>query len=558
MRRAMTVDEALNPQVVAVYARFSNDVLQRKASIDDQVRTCTDAAEANGWTVDPSLIFTDAGVSGAQMLTREGIQSLMHRVENDKARTFHGVVFDDTSRLGRNVSEVVTFCKVCEFNRVFVYFVAQDLDSRDPNFQPVLIQYATADEHFLKKNKHAVKRGQKGRIAEGMIHGGRYYGYATVAIADPTKRSTASKIAIKGVKLVIDEVEAAAIRGIFKWAEEGRSCAQIARDCSDANFPRPRTPRGTAGIWTRDNVWSIVTNRLYCGFLSYGKKTTATHPVTGKIEMRPVPESEWTVKHFPELAIVTTEQWERVRSVIDSRKQIGILRMAGAAKRDRSAPISLFSGLLFCDECGNPFVVAGHSRPNGRSLMCKSYRYERQKCSCSLGVDEPLLETRLIEHLVTQILAQKPLDSAVECFYEALNSQILSADEIRKKAEASSVSLVRERDRLGKERENIIASLRELGPIESLKFEFARIETRLKQVDDQLPRTTKPEVRRVPLEEARAFIRTQAHRLSEVLLADRRSARQAILRHVGPLRLRLDKKHFPPVFQVKGDVRLCR
>lgn len=91
-----------------------------------------------------------------------------------------------------------------------------------------MIHFASGDEQFLKKLKHAVTLGQKGPIAEGMIHGGRYYGYKTVAIADPTKRSTASKTAIKGVKLVIDDVAAAAVRGIFGWTEEGRSFRQIA------------------------------------------------------------------------------------------------------------------------------------------------------------------------------------------------------------------------------------------------------------------------------------------------------------------------------------------
>jgi hypothetical protein len=121
-----------------------------------------------------------------------------------------------------------------------------------PELLPTDDQFASGDEQFLKKLKHAVTRGQKGRIAEGMIHGGRYYGYKTVAIADPTKRSTASKTAIKGVKLVIDDVAAAAVRAIFGWAEEGRSFRQIATDCSDANFPRPCTISGAAGVWTRD------------------------------------------------------------------------------------------------------------------------------------------------------------------------------------------------------------------------------------------------------------------------------------------------------------------
>ena len=558
MRHPVTVPEALSPQTVAVYARFSNDQLQRDASIDDQVRTCTEAALAHGWALDPSLTFSDAGISGAQMATREGIQSLLHRIENDNATTFHGVLFDDSSRLGRNLSEVLSFCKICEFHQVFLYFVNQELDSRDPNFYQVIIQYASGDEQFLKKLKHAVTRGQKGRIAEGMIHGGRYYGYKTEAIVDPTKRSTASKLAIKGVKLLIDDVEAAAVRAIFGWAEEGRSFRQIARACADADYSRPNTTLETAGIWTADNIGSIVNNRLYCGFLIYGKKTTVKHPITGKIQMRRVPESQWTIKHFPHLAIVTAEQWDRVQSVIDSRKSIGIVRMAGTAKRDISAPISLLSGLLFCDRCGNPFVVASKRRLNGRSLMCKSFRYERQKCSCSLPIDEVLLETRIVEHLVNRILAHNPLDSAIDAFHQALNAQIASADEARKKAEASSAALLREQNRVGRERENIIASLREIGPTESLKCEFARIEARLKQIEEQLPPTNQRKPSRVSMEDARAFIHTQAHRLTELLLADRNSTRQAMLRFVGPLRLCLDADHTPPTFHVKGTLHLCR
>ena len=134
VKRAPAVPEVLSPEVVCVYARFSNDQLQRDASIEDQVRTCADAATANGWLVEPSLIFRDAGISGAQMSTRDGIQTLLHRIESEKTKTFQGVLFDDSSRLGRNLSEVLSFCKICEFYQVFLYFVNQELDSRDPNF----------------------------------------------------------------------------------------------------------------------------------------------------------------------------------------------------------------------------------------------------------------------------------------------------------------------------------------------------------------------------------------------------------------------------------------
>jgi DNA invertase Pin-like site-specific DNA recombinase len=89
--------------VMGIYARFSNDKLQRDASIDDQVRTCTETAEQKGWLIDRAILFSDAGASGARMATREGIQNLLKRIESDRIKNYHGFLFYDSSRLGRNL-----------------------------------------------------------------------------------------------------------------------------------------------------------------------------------------------------------------------------------------------------------------------------------------------------------------------------------------------------------------------------------------------------------------------------------------------------------------------
>ncbi len=111
------------------------------------------------------------------MSTRDSLQVLLKLIESDKTKSYHGFMFDDASRLGRNLSEVLQFCKLCQFHGVFLYCVNQQLDSRNPNFYELIKNYASSDENFLKSLGHAVIRGQKGRIKAGMIHGGRYYGY---------------------------------------------------------------------------------------------------------------------------------------------------------------------------------------------------------------------------------------------------------------------------------------------------------------------------------------------------------------------------------------------
>ena len=59
---------------VALYARYSSDN-QRDASITDQLRMCRLRAEKEGWTVVEE--YTDHAISGASMILRPGVQSLI-------------------------------------------------------------------------------------------------------------------------------------------------------------------------------------------------------------------------------------------------------------------------------------------------------------------------------------------------------------------------------------------------------------------------------------------------------------------------------------------------
>lgn len=551
---SVSVDSPLT--VVGAYARFSNDGLQRDSSIDDQFTTCTQAAEEQGWVYDPSLQFSDAGLSGALMATREGIQALLQRIESDKTKTYHGFMFDDTSRLGRNLSEVLQFCKLCQFHGVFLYFVNQQLDSRNPSFYELIKNYASSDENFLKSLGHAVIRGQRGRIKNGMIHGGRYYGYKGEAVLDPLKRSTASKIAIKGVKLVIDELEAEVVRTIYKWAEQGYSLMHIVRECIAANFPRPERRKRAKTVWTVSAVSQILHSRLYCGYLSYGKSTNAKHPVTGRIENRSTEKSKWMEEYFPDLAIVTVEQWEQVQAISKSHSTFGAHRLGGMGRRNKSDPIPLFSGLLVCGSCGGAYVVTDKNFEGDRILQCKNYRFYKT-CDNPLTLIEPVLEQCLIDHIVNQLLIPKNLDFALERFQTELNARIANEELQRKGSQASKKKLIREQSRLELELKNIINSLREIGPEESLKSEFQRIQGRLNLIANEFRENIVPELRPISAEDAYQFIHSRAERLSELLLANRASAQRVIRQFIGSLTVSRHPEGHLPMCRIQGGLRIC-
>src|SRR5437016_1407874 len=90
----------------AVYARYSSN-LQRPASIDDQVRNCRKHAAQAGWTIDEDYVRSDAALTGQTLNSRDALNSLIANVRCSP-RPFDCLLIDDTSRLGRNISDSQT------------------------------------------------------------------------------------------------------------------------------------------------------------------------------------------------------------------------------------------------------------------------------------------------------------------------------------------------------------------------------------------------------------------------------------------------------------------
>jgi len=53
-----------------------SDDQQRKASIEDQIRNCHDAAEEEGWHIAKEHIYVDEGKTGTTMFDRPGFAAL--------------------------------------------------------------------------------------------------------------------------------------------------------------------------------------------------------------------------------------------------------------------------------------------------------------------------------------------------------------------------------------------------------------------------------------------------------------------------------------------------
>ena len=65
----------------AIYARYSSD-LQREASIDDQIRECTNYVQREGWSI--SNTYADAALSGSSIALRPEFTRMMLDARADK------------------------------------------------------------------------------------------------------------------------------------------------------------------------------------------------------------------------------------------------------------------------------------------------------------------------------------------------------------------------------------------------------------------------------------------------------------------------------------------
>jgi hypothetical protein len=153
------------------------------------------------------------------------------------------------------------------------------------------------------------------------------------------------------------------------------------------------------------------------------------------------------------------------------------------------------------------------------------------------------------------MLTPEGIDCAVELFHEQLNSRLKLRQEELRKARSNSHALVREQNRQESERKNIIASLLELGPVESLKAEFNRVEGRLRIIANGLKENVAQVPLEVSLDNARQFVHDRAKQLSELLLSDRTSAQQAIRRFIGQLTISRAPAGRVPMCRVQGGVQ---
>jgi DNA invertase Pin-like site-specific DNA recombinase len=541
-----------SPKRVAIYARYSSD-LQRPSSIEDQIRQCRDAAARNGWVVVDEYIRSDAAVSGRSLVGRGGLEDLVSLAETSP-RPFDGILIDDTSRFGRNLSDTLPLSDILENASVFLYFANCSLDSRDPNFRLLFIAYGQQDEQYSRRLGEKVHSGQRGQVLQGFVGSGRTYGYVNVPIEDPSRKGLYGRPFVEAVRLEVNPEEAAVVIRIFELYVGGCGCRAIAMKLNKDGIPSALQGQSPVRrIWNTFTVSSILKNEKYHGVHVWNRTKVVRNPRTHCKEQRPRPQSEWERVLIPEWRIVPEHLWALAVEVNRTRRGPS-WRKTGGLNRSEASRGYVFSSVMICGICEGNFNVIGGKGGDAR-YGCKRHRYSGI-CKNSLTIRREVLEARLL-----QALSRNARSDEVRAHLSAeFHNQLMVAwKDRRKKARqlSSSAKALRDKqDKLRHQAENLVNAIAATKGSALVYARLDSIETQMRNIDALLATQGKEKMASPSLDDLKSFLDRKLVTLEAVLARNPTMAKQRILKHVGKLIMNPTYPAQGPTYQVTGDLRL--
>ena len=320
----------------------------------------------------------------------------MELIENDQVAI---LVTKDISRLGREYLEVGRITELI-LPSYGVRFIAinDGVDSKfesSNDFTPIRNWFNELLAKDSSKKVRAVKRMQAER---GEILGGRPpYGYRK----DETVR--------KGI--VPNEETAPIVKRIFDLCAGGKGPNQIARILSEEQVLNPtnyyfqKYGVSHCGLdttmpyrWTSSGVTGILDNRTYLGEMAGLRSTTLSYK--NKKLIRNGESDQVIVKNTHE-ALIMQEQWDMVQELRQRKKRI---------PKHMDEP-NIFSGMVFCADCGKPMVLhRAHTMDASKNnFVCYTYKKKGKTVCTSHYMREHDLKAVILDDLrrVTHFVRQK-------------------------------------------------------------------------------------------------------------------------------------------------------
>ncbi|HEX7937026.1 MAG TPA: recombinase family protein [Paraburkholderia sp.] len=488
-----------------IYGRYSTDK-QKETSVADQVRVCTQRAQA--LFPDGELVAShcDEGVSGSTRVeSRNGCKRMM---ANAMAGRFDVLVVEALDRLSRDQVEQETILRRLEFHGIRVIGVADGYDSTSSSRKVQRAVRGLVNELYIDDLRCKTIRGQTGQVERGFIAGGKSYGYDIVK----TER---------GSDYQVNEDQAKWVRFIFEKFAAGWSTFQLCNHLNALGVPSPRN-----STWMRSALYGsprkgsgILNNSAYIGTYIWNRSQWIKDPDSGARVRQDRPESEWKTEQRDHYRIVSDELWKAVRQRMGAdRLNAGT---SGAGRPSRT----LFGGLLRCPKCGGAMVSI-----NKRYYGCVTRKERGARVCEGVHIFREQTDERLLSVLRDELYAddsQADIDAAVRHYFAG---EFSVAQESAKQTKEKIATLTTEI-------ENLTQVLAEIGISPAIMERLKKSENERETLKRTLART---QIHSDQFAGIARRVREKTRELREALSGDATTeARQIIATLMGPIGIEL-------------------
>ena len=355
-------------KITALYCRLSQEDLQAGESGSIQNQKIILQKYAADHHFPNTKFFVDDGFSGVSF-EREGLQSMLAEVEKGNVAT---VITKDLSRLGRNYLKTGELIEIV-FPENDVRYIAindnVDTAREDNEFTPLRNWF---NEFYARDTSKKIRAVKKAKAQRGeRVNGEVPYGY----IIDPNDRNhllpdpETAPIVKKTFEMY---VSGARTRDIQGWLRENKILTVGALYYQRTGKLRQKYALNNPYEWPDKTIYDIIQRKEYLGHTITGKTCKVSYKSK---KTKKIPENEryfFPNTHEP---LIDEETFELAQKRFSTR-----------TRANRSGEIDIFSGILFCADCGNKMLLQqGVKTPNRKyAYLCGVYKnHSRSGAKCT-------------------------------------------------------------------------------------------------------------------------------------------------------------------------------
>lgn len=395
-------------KITALYCRLSRDDENEgvSGSIKNQTEILQQYAAENSFK--NTRLFIDDGFSGTTF-NRPAFNEIMKLGEEGKIAT---LIVKDHSRLGRNRLVVGSLLEE-EFDRMGIRYIAimDNIDTKNGISDLVPMQ-DWFNEWHAKNTSDKVRKVFKSKGESGKpLTSNPPFGY----MKSPDDK----------YQWIIDEPASEIVKRIFKMCVSGMGPSQIANKLSAEKVPTPTeywisvgrkcgNPPSVPFHWCPAMIANILKRQEYCGDTVNFRSTTKSFKNKKRVDR---PESEWIIFENTHPTIVDRDTFKLVQKIREGRH-----------RQTRTGKVSIFSGLVFCEDCGQKMYYQSgkKDRRDPPHFMCSSYSKNPDTCT-SHYIGEKTLTNLVLESMRRVFLNIQAFEK------EFVRKQVESYDSDKKK-----------------------------------------------------------------------------------------------------------------------------